>query len=124
VAFLAAAPIALGGSAIASIWNAGGNADGHRRFAKVLGLTSGAMAIGMGATVAAKPDLARGVGVASAVLGGVSVALATRAIRRHNADLTRAREVERARATVETSVAPIVPAGPHAGAGVAVSLRF
>jgi hypothetical protein len=124
VAFLTAAPIALGGSVIASIWNAGGNADGHRRLGNVLGLTSGAMAIGMGATLATKPGFPRGIGVASAALGGVSVALASRAIRRHNADVALAREAERARATVETSVAPIVPSGPHTGAGVAVSLRF
>jgi hypothetical protein len=55
-------------------------------------------------------------------VGGVSVALATRAIFRHQVSLAQAREVEQRRAKVETSLAPILPSGR--GAGLAVSLRF
>ena len=121
-AFLTAAPIALGGSVIASLWNARSNADGHRRAGNVLGIGSGVLAMGMGAVLIGKPDVPSGVAAATVALGSVSVALATRGIRRHNADVALARETERRRPVVETSIAPIVPTG--SGAGVSVSLRF
>jgi hypothetical protein len=122
-AFLVVAPVALGGSAIASIWNASGNADGHRRAANVLGVASGVVAVSLGAALLGKPDVPRGVGVASAALGGISVALATRAIGRRHAGVAVAQEVER-RSTIEASVAPFAPAGSGTRAGVAVSLRY
>lgn len=121
-AFLTAAPIALGGSVIASLWNARGNADGHRRAGNVLGIGSGVLAMGMGAMLIGKPDVPSGVAPATVALGSISVALATRGIRRHNADVALARETERRRPAVETSIAPIIPTG--SGAGVSVSLRF
>ena len=124
VAFVAAAPVALGGAAIASLWNAGSNADGHRRAGNVMGLTSGAVSIGMGAALLAKSDAPRGVGAASMALGGVSVALAARAMRRHGASVAAARDAERRRPLVETSLAPMVPTGTAGGAGVAVSFTF
>jgi hypothetical protein len=122
MAFLTAAPVALGGSVAASLWNLTGNADGHLNFVNVLGLTSGAMAIGMGGMLIGKSDVPRGIGVAGAALGGASMALAVRAIHRRSvsADVTRDAEVRRA--GVETSLAPILPSGT--GAGLAVSLRF
>ena len=119
-----AAAVALTGSALASVWNARGNADGHRRFGNVMGVTAGALAIGSGAALIGSSDGARGVGVASAVVGGLSVALATRSIRRQSASRADARELERRRPRVETSLAPIVPVVPGSGAGVALSLRF
>ncbi|MFL5609002.1 MAG: hypothetical protein ACJ8AD_21270 [Gemmatimonadaceae bacterium] len=123
VAFLTAAPVALGGSVIASLWNATANADGHRRVANVLGLGSGALAIGMGATLIGNPDVPRSIGVASVALGGVSMALAARAFHHHSVTVALEREAEQRRARVETSLAPIVPSG-SAGAGLSVSLRF
>jgi hypothetical protein len=122
VAFIAAAPVAVGGSLIASLWNANGNADGHRTFANVLGLGSGVMAIGMGATLIGNRDVPREIGVASAALGTVSVMLAARAFRRHNVHVAVEREAEQRRAGVETSLAPLVPSG--GGGGIALSLRF
>ena len=121
-AFLTAAPIALGGSVIASFWNARGNADGHRRAGNVLGIGSGMLAMGMGAMLIGKQDVPAGIAPATVALGSISVALAMRGIRRHNADVAVARETERRRPAVETSLAPIVPTG--SGAGVSVSLRF
>lgn len=123
-AFIVAAPVALGGAAIASVWNASGNADGHRRAGNVIGLASGAMAMGMGAALMGKPDAPRAVGAASMALGGVSVALAARAMRRHGSALAAARDAERRRPLVETSLAPMVPLGARSGAGMAVSLSF
>jgi hypothetical protein len=122
VAFLTAAPIAVGGSVIASLWNARGNADGHRGVANVLGVGSGALAMGMGATLIGKPDVPRGIGVASVALGGVSVVLAGRAMHRRSVSAALEREAEQQHARVETSIAPILPSG--SGAGLAVSLRF
>jgi hypothetical protein len=122
VALLTATPIALGSAAIVSFWNARGNADGHRHVANVLGLGSGALAIGMGATLMVKSDAPRSLAVASIAVGGVGVALATRAIRRHGMSATLEREAEARRARVETSLAPILPSGN--GAGLTLSLRF
>jgi hypothetical protein len=122
VAFLTAAPIAVGGSAIASFWNTHGNADGHRRLGSLLGLGSGALAMGMGAALISNPDAPRGIGVASMALGGVSMGLAARAFHRHNVNVASGREAEQRRAKLEASLAPIVPSG--SGAGLSVSLRF
>jgi hypothetical protein len=121
VAFIAAAPVALGGSLVASLWNANGNADGHRTFASVLGLGSGVMAVGTGATLIGNRDVPREIGVASAALGAVSVMLAARAFHRHNVNVALEREAEQRRAKVETSFTPIVSSG---GGGLALSLRF
>ena len=120
-AFVAAAPFALGGSLLASVWNARGNADGHRRLGNVVGVTSGALTMGMGAMLIGKPDIPGSLGAATVALGGVSVALATRSILRHNDAVAVAREREQHPA-VETSLAPILPTG--SGAGVSVSVRF
>jgi hypothetical protein len=121
VAFIAATPIAFGGSLVASLWNANGNADGHRTFASVLGLGSGVMAVGMGATLIGNRDVPREIGVASIALGTVSAMLAARAFHRHSVDVAAQREVDQRRARIETSLAPIVPSR---GAGLALSLRF
>jgi hypothetical protein len=118
VTFVAAAPIVLGGSALASLWTVSRNADGHQRVANVLGLASGAMAIGTGAVLIGTSDAPRGLGAASVALGGVSVALATRAIRRHR-DMVAA-ERDRDRLAARVSVAPTM----SAGAGLTVSMRF
>jgi hypothetical protein len=120
-AFIAAAPFALGGSLLASVWNARGNADGHRRLGNVVGVSSGALTMGMGAMLIGKPDIPSSLGAATVALGGVSVALATRGILRHHDAVAIAREREQ-RPAVETSLAPIVPTG--SGAGVSVSVRF
>jgi hypothetical protein len=76
----------------------------------------------MGATLIGKPDVSRGIGLASVAVGGVSVALATRAIRRHSVTVALERETEQRRARVETSLAPIVPS--RSGGGLALSIRF
>jgi hypothetical protein len=127
VALLTAAPIALGTSAIASFWNARGNADGHRSAANVLGVGSGVLAMSIGAAMVGRSDVPRSLGVASMAVGGISMALATRSMRRHSVTVALEREAEQRRAEqrrarVETSLAPILPSG--SGAGVAVSLRF
>jgi hypothetical protein len=115
---VAAAPIVLGGSALASLWTVSRNADGHQRVANVLGLASGALAIGTGAVLIGTSDAPRGLGAASVALGGVSVALATRAIRRHG-DIVAA-ERDRNRLAERVSVAPTT----SAGTGLTVSMRF
>ena len=127
VAFALTAPLAIGTAAAASVWNAWGNADGHRRFASVLGLTSGVLATTLGGLLAAKSDAPgtfRGAAGAGAAIGGLSIALSARAMHRHGRFLSSERAAARTRADVETRITPIVPVGRNAGAGMAVSVRF
>jgi hypothetical protein len=123
-AFMTAAPIALGGSLFASVWNARGNADGHRRLGSAIGLTSGVMAMGMGAAVLGKPDMSRGVGALAAAIGATSVALAVRSIRRHDETVARMREDDRRRVAIQAAVAPIVTPTASLGAGMVMQLRW
>jgi hypothetical protein len=120
-AFMVAAPTAFGAAAIASAWNALGNADGHRRAGSVIGIASGLATVAGGAMVAGSPGAQRGIGALGLLVGGTSVALGVRTMRRHGAFVA-AREAERTRGLTMTSVAPMVTT--DAGAGVSLTLRF
>lgn len=94
------------------------NADGHRRSANLLGVVSGLTTAGLGVASLGERDAPREVGAGAIVVGGLSVALATRGIVRHRV-AERAREAERTR--LAASVAPFHSAN---GGGMSVSLRF
>jgi hypothetical protein len=120
-AFLIVAPLAVGGSALSSIWNARGNADGHTRVGNTLGLVSGVLSLAVSATSAGKNGVPMVATVGGAAIGSLSIALSTRSIfRRHDIANAR-RELERTR-LASVSVAPVVPSG--GGAGMSVALRF
>jgi hypothetical protein len=122
-AFVAVAPVALGTATISTMINAMGNADGHSRPARIVGFTSGVLAAGAGGLLMAKGEgAARQVGMASAAIGGLSIALASRATARHGAVVARQREAERAR-SVQASVSPMIGTGAS-GAGVSVAIRY
>ena len=122
VAFVSVAPFAIGGAAVASLVNAFANADGHRTTVSRLGLVSGIVTSGMGLALLGKRDIAPTVGVAAMAIGGTSIALSTRAIRR-NATIASEREAARSRA-VATALTPTVDANGAAGARVSVQLTF
>jgi hypothetical protein len=123
-AFMVAAPTTFAAAAITSMWNALGNADGHGRAGSVIGIASGLGAIAGGGLVTFKSGVPQSLGVASVLVGGTSVALGVRSLRRHGAAIVAAREAEQTRAAAVSvsSVSPVITT--NAGAGLAVSLRF
>ena len=121
-AFLVGAPIALGSAVITGALNALGNADGHQRATRVVGFTSGAATLALGTMLVTRTSLPAGVGVATAGVGGLSLAFAARATQRHHSVVARQRDLERAR-RVDAAVAPLIDA--HDGrAGMMLSLRY
>lgn len=122
VAFLSVAPFAIGGAAVTSLMNALGNADGHRTGVSKLGLASGVVTTAMGIALVGKTGIAPAVGASAIAVGGTSVALSTRSIRR-NAAIVSAREAARER-QVAASVQPTVDAARGTGARVAVTVQF
>ncbi len=126
-----AAPVTMLVSASTGVWNAWGNADGHNRVGSIVGISAGVLAAAFNTRFAMGPDLtgaARGVGTVGVAIGGLSVALSTRALMRHSRYVAAAQEGERARqvkrAELQTSVAPILPVGRNGGTGLAVAIRF
>ena len=122
VAFISVAPFAIGGAAITSLMNALGNADGHRTRVSKIGLVSGVVTTAMGVALVGKSGIAPAVGASAIAVGGTSIALSTRSIRR-NAAIVSAREAARER-EVAAAVQPTVDATGGAGARVAVTVRF
>jgi hypothetical protein len=121
-AFLIVAPLAVGGSAISSIWNSRGNADGHQRVGNALGLVSGVLTLAVGATSAGKDGIPMAATAASAALGSLSIALSTRGILRHRQLASMPQRPEHP-PVAEVSIAPTLPVN-GGGAGMALSLRF
>jgi hypothetical protein len=119
--FFIVAPVAVGGSVVSSLWNASGNADGHRRAGNVMGLVSGVLSLAASATSAGKAGVPVAATAAGAAVGSLSIALATRGIARQRQLAHTRREEERTRLS-SVSLAPIVSA--NGGAGVSVALRF
>lgn len=122
VAFLSVAPFAIGGAAVTSLMNALGNADGHRTGVSKVGLVSGIVTTAMGVALVGKTGIAPAVGASAIAVGGTSIALSTRSIRRNSA-IVSAREAARGR-EVGAAVQPTVDATHGAGACVAVTVRF
>jgi hypothetical protein len=119
---LAVAPLAVG-AAVTGIMNSLSNADGHQRATRIVGLASGLASVAVGAGLAARSDSPRQLGLATAAIGGLSIALASRATRRHHAVVAQEREAARARA-IQASISPIVGSGSASSAGLAFSIRY
>jgi hypothetical protein len=114
---MVAAPYALGTAALAGAWNAIANRDGHQQGATVVGMATGAIAMGTGVAVFTRPGAPRALGVASAAAGALSAMIATRAF-------FRSRSAGAQNAAREVSVAPVLEPGRNANAGVSVVIRF
>ena len=123
VAFVTVAPFAIGGAAVASLLNAFGNADGHRTRVSKVGLASGIVTTGMGIVLLGKSGVAPAIGLSAMAIGGTSIALSTRSIRR-NASIVNEREAARSRAVADAALTPTLDVNGGAGARMAVSISF
>lgn len=121
VAFLSVAPFAIGGAAATSLLNALGNADGHRTAVSKLGMASGIVTTAMGVALLAKRDIAPAIGASAIAMGGTSIGLSLRSIRRNDA-IVSAREA-RAR-TVAATAQPTMDLVRGAGARVTIVMEF
>jgi hypothetical protein len=131
VAVIAGGARAIVGTAVGtSIWNTRGNATGRSQFGNVLGVTSGILTTVIGASIAGSSEgmVERGVGVATAVAGGVSVALGARGFSRRSRAKAAVRDrrpgQENARGARPASIAPIFAMGRNPSAGMAMQIRF
>ena len=122
-AFLVVAPVAVGSAIVTTALNAFGNADGHQRVTRVVGIASGAASLALGAMLATRSEVPRGVGVATAGVGGLSLLLAGRATHRHRTFVARQRDLERSR-RIEAAVAPTIDAQDGGRAGMVLSVRY
>jgi hypothetical protein len=105
-------------TALLSAWNARGNADGHRRVGRVLGLSSSALSLAYGlmaATDGNAPAYAAPSALASAAIG---TWFAARSQRRHDIVVA-----ERRARVAQLHVAPLVPTR-STGTGVQLAFRF
>jgi hypothetical protein len=104
-----------------SVVNARGNARGAGRLRTALGVTSGAVALGFGATGLGVRGYSPVLGAGNAAAGVASLWIATRGIVRRDRALARDRE----RSLVQRAVvSPIVPVGRDQGPGVSVAVPF
>jgi hypothetical protein len=128
VAFIVAAPTALGVAAVTSVWNSLGNADGHRRAVSWSGAASGAVAATAGLWLATRsdaPGVATKVGGVTAAVGALSLLVSAQSIARHHEIASAEREAERKRAVAEATFAPLVgTAQSRPTVGATLSLRF
>ena len=121
--FFIVAPLSVGTSLATSLWNASGNADGHRRLANVMGFVSSALTLGVGATTAGKYGVPTAVPVTTTALGTIGIALSARSmVRRQRSLAAQTPAPPPQTAAREISVAPIISA--HGGAGVSLAMRF
>ncbi|HKP15946.1 MAG TPA: hypothetical protein VJT85_07775 [Gemmatimonadaceae bacterium] len=122
-AFLVVAPVAVGSALVTTALNALGNADGHQRATRVVGIAAGAASLALGAMLVTRSDVPTSVGAATAGVGGLSLMLAGRATHRHRSLVARQRELDRAR-HVEAAVAPMIGAQDGGRAGMMLSVRY
>ena len=122
-AFLVVAPVAVGSAIVTTALNARGNADGHQRATRVVGIASGATSLALGAMLLTRSEVPASVGVASAGIGGLSLVLAARATHRHRVLVGRQRDLERAR-RIDAAVAPMIDAQDGGRAGMMLSVRY
>ncbi len=128
VTVVVGAPIALVGSLATGIWNATGNADGHRRSGLVFGIASGVALSAIGGMLMVQEQATGTIGGTSAAIGGISVALAIRGLQRRGRVMAAKRdakdELDRRRAEPRANVVPLIAMGRTPSAGAAMTIRF
>lgn len=118
------AGIAVGTSAVAALWNARSNADGHSALGTSLGLTSGVLSLAFGGAAMGSSDAPPLAATASLAAGVLNTWLSTRGLLRHRRVVAEQREFERRRGIASVSIAPLLPIAGEQGAGLAVSIRY
>ena len=118
-----ALPVTMGLSAASGLWNAFANADGHSRLANAIGVGSGLLAVGVGASQVGQPNVSRAASVTTAAVGGLGVAISVRSIHRHNVLAAAEREAARKSRVADATITPIIPVS-GSRTGVSVSFRF
>jgi hypothetical protein len=123
VAFVA--PVSLATSMVTTLWNASGNADGHRRGVSWTGAISSGLTAAAGGLVVAvgrNPD-ARAISGAVVAVGGIGLLAATHSIRTHN-QLAK-RDEEARRHVAQATLSPTITGSlNNPGVGATLSLRF
>jgi hypothetical protein len=123
-AYLVLTPFALAGSLVSGTMNALGNSNGRRTGPNVTGLISGIASIGLGVALSNTPNIPRSSGIISAAVGGLSVALAVRALVHRHEIANAVREEQKSVRVHDVSITPLITVGKEAATGLAVSLRF
>jgi hypothetical protein len=111
----------VSGLAIASIWNATGNSDGHLGKVSKLGMASGVIASAVGAAFM-NSSSARQVGMYTLGAGLTSMALSARSM--HNRSVVVAAQEAEKQRSLALSVAPVVSADKGGSAGMSMSVKF
>lgn len=123
VAFIVAAPAALGVATVTSIWNA----FGHRRAVSWSGVASGAVTATTGfwlMSASGAPGAAVKAGMVTAAIGGLSLIASTQSIVRRHEIANAAREEERKRAVAATFAPLVGTAQSRPTVGASLSLKF
>ena len=118
------APFIGAGAIAAALWNAYGNTDGRHRSGAVLGLASGLATAGVGVAMLSRSDASPGAGAASALVGTIGVAVASRVLFNRHRSLAAKRNADKVHAEATTTVTPLVNAAHGGSAGLSVSIRF
>ena len=116
-------PVMSVGLLVSSVWNATGNADGHRRGVSQSGIFFGIATAAMGSALLAKTSMDPTAARVAIAAGVGSVALSVRSMKRHSY-LASQREAGTKRAVADALVSPTVDARGQAGARVALTLKF
>ena len=121
--YLAGVSVAAATSVATALWNARGNADGHRTLGTVLGFTTGLLSLGLGGAALTDPAAPRYAAPVSLLSGGLTAFLSTRGMLRHRGQLAARKDADRVRSVARVSVSPLVPLGSRAS-GLAISVTF
>ncbi|MET0657358.1 MAG: hypothetical protein ABW110_04270 [Steroidobacteraceae bacterium] len=123
------APIALTGSLVSSVWNANGNASGHRKSIIILGIASGVVTSAVSGMLMSQDGVPRSlhaIGSTGMAIGAISTALAIRSLHHRGQFMADrdAAKTEVRRADPATEIVPLLNVGKNASAGVAMTVRF
>jgi hypothetical protein len=126
ISYFTVAPLSVLGSVAMTLWNATGNADGHRGGPVWTGMIAGGLGVSSGALLmtrsSASPDIVGTVGVVTAGSGIVSMIASGAAMHRHRAIVAAQQDSTRRPIVTDASVGPVV--APNGAVGLGMSLRF
>jgi hypothetical protein len=118
-AYTVGSAVTIGAAAAATLWNGLGNSDGRRMLPTMVGVTTGALAMGFGAVGVGDRDAPKTLTALTAAAGGVSALIAARGFLRHRQVLSAQRKT-----AARTTLTPILPVPGQSGAGLALNVTF